>query len=98
MNVYVTNNPGFSFLKIRLYYDKTSLAFVSAENGEVSTDSMEIGNRTSALLEAVLWSSATDATADGKLVTLKFKVLDNTAEGDYSVSTKVVEAYNYDEV
>ena len=97
VNVYVTNNPGFSFLKIRLYYDKTSLAFVSAENGEVSTDSMEIGNRTSALLEAVLWSSATDATADGKLVTLKFKVLDNTAEGDYSVSTKVVEAYNYDE-
>ncbi|MGN1442216.1 MAG: InlB B-repeat-containing protein, partial [Acutalibacteraceae bacterium] len=91
VDVNIENNPGFCYLKLRLNYDSDSFEFIEAVNGTVSTDSF------SSTTEALLWDSDKNATADGTLVTLKFKAKDNLAAGEYTLGIAFVEGYNYDE-
>ena len=97
VKIYVKNNPGFMYMKVRMYYDPNVLEYIGAENGTVSTDAFEIGAKTGTLMEAFLWSTSADATGDGLLVTVKFKVAENAEAGDYAVEARLVEAYNYNE-
>ena len=97
VKVYVKNNPGFMYMKVRMYYDPSVLEFLGAENGTVSTDAFEIGAKTGDLMEAFIWNTSSDATGDGLLVTLKFKVAENAEVGEYSIKANPVEAYNYNE-
>ena len=97
VKVYVKNNPGFMYMKVRMYYDPSVLEFLGAENGTVSTDAFEIGAKTGDLMEAFIWNTSSDATGDGLLVTLKFKVAENAEVGEYSIKASPVEAYNYNE-
>ena len=84
-------------MKVRMYYDPNVLEYIGAENGTVSTDAFEIGAKTGTLMEAFLWSTSADATGDGLLVTVKFKVAENAEAGNYAVEARLVEAYNYNE-
>ena len=97
VKIYVKNNPGFMYMKVRMYYDPNVLEYIGAENGTVSTDAFEIGAKTDTLMEAFLWSTSADATGDGLLVTVKFKVAETAEAGDYAVEARLVEAYNYNE-
>ena len=91
VDVNIENNPGFCYLKLRLNYDSDLFEFIEAINGTVSTDSF------SSTTEALLWDSDKNTTADGTLVTLKFKAKDNLAEGEYNLGVNFVEGYDYDE-
>ena len=91
------SNPGFMYLKVRLYYDASAIDLVSAVNGEVATEGFEIGAKTPNLKEAFLWCPSADTTKTGVMVTMTFKVLDTAVPGDYTIEARPVEAYNYDE-
>ncbi len=88
--VTVTNNPGFSYLKLSFAYNAEALEFVKAENGTVSTDSFTVTDK------ALQWDTGADAAADGLLCTLFFKIKDG-AEGAYAVTLKAAQCWNIEE-
>ena len=88
--VTLADNPGFCYLKLTYAYDREKLTFLKAENGTVSTDSFLATDG------AFSWDTARDATADGTLVTLTFRVKDSAA-GTADVSVDVAGCFNYDE-
>lgn len=97
VRILADSNPGFMYMKVRLYYDASALDLVKAVNGEVATEGFEIGAKTGNLKEAFVWSPSADATNTGVLVTMTFKVLDTAAPGSYTIEARPYECYNYDE-
>ena len=91
VNVNLENNPGFCYLKLRVNYDASEFEFIEAINGNISTDSFSVSNG------ALLWDADSNATEDGTLVTLKFKAVEELAEGNYSLGVSFIEGYDYDE-
>ena len=91
LDVNITDNPGFCYLKLRLSYDKNKFELISADNGEVFPGSFSFSS------DAILFDSDKNADSDGKLVTLKFKSKDDIDEGEYIISVNFVESYNFDE-
>ena len=82
----IANNQGFSYLRMSFNYDKSELAFLSAVNGEVS-DSIFSNNK-----NIVFWNADDDIDENGRLVTLKFKVLEEAVS--YDIQYKCSECYN----
>ena len=88
--VAVSNNPGFSYLKLRFTYDSEKLLFVGAENGTVSADAFTVSEG------ALSWDTGKDAEADGTLVKLLFSVKED-AVGAAEVALTVTDCFDYDE-
>ena len=86
----VSNNPGFSYLKLAYNYDHEALSLVKVENGVVSTDSF------TETASALSWDSSEDTMRDGILCTLTFAI-NNKVKGDYSIELRVVNSYNNNE-
>ena len=91
VDVNIENNPGFCYLKLRLNYDAQVFEFVEATNGTISTDSFSTAGN------ALLWDADSNATADGTLVTLRFRAIEELEVGNYSLGVSFVEGYNYKE-
>ena len=74
--VYIDNNPGFSFLRLSFSYDKSKLAFAGAENGEL------LGTMFNCTDDAVFWNSINNIDGNDRLVTLRFKVIEEADSYD----------------
>jgi len=88
ITVSITNNPGFSWLSLTPEYSE-ELELVKVKNGTVASD------LTSGL--NLVWAPDSDATDDGVLVTLVFRVADSVEPGDYEVNLIFNEAFNSNE-
>lgn len=82
----IANNQGFCYLRMSFNYDESKLTFLNAENGEVS-DSIFSNNK-----NIVFWNADDDISENGRLVTLKFKVLEDA--DSYDIQYKCSECYN----
>ena len=82
----IANNQGFCYLRMSFNYNESKLAFLNAENGEVS-DSIFSNNK-----NIVFWNADDDIDENGRLVTLKFKVLEDA--DSYDIQYKCSECYN----
>ncbi len=82
----IDNNRGFSYLRMSFNYDESILAFLNAENGEVS-DSIFSNNK-----NIVFWNTDDDISESGRLVTMKFMVLEDA--DSYDIQYKCSECYN----
>lgn len=80
--VYVTDNPGFSYLKIAFTYNKDVLTLIKIDNGSVSTDAF------TKTATSMSWDTGEDTTKNGILCTFTFLVGDG-ANGDYSIGLRV---------
>ena len=89
LTVELKNNPGIAYLAVTPVYDASVLKLVSVENGDIIHDFDHDTNFS--------WSAAENSTANGVMMRLTFEIADNAAKGDYTVSLKFREAYNYDE-
>ena len=89
IDVYVTKAAPVTYLCLTPSYDKTVLTLSEIKNGELF-DTLEKGS-------SLLFSSDTNVTATGKLVTLTFTVAENAEEGEYPIRLNLREAYDYDE-
>ena len=91
LEVEITNNPGFSYMKLAAEYDSAVFEFVGATNGAVSNEDFEVSGKN------MLWSTDTDAKSDGLLVTLTFNVKEKAEEGEYAVGVRLIECFDGDE-
>lgn len=87
----LTQNSGFSYMKVRIVYDTSSLELLSMVNGTVSTSSFSTSGN------AILWDSDTNAAATGTLATCTFKIKDSATAGSYSIEVNFIEAWDIDE-
>ena len=89
IDVYVTKAAPVTYLCLTPSYDKNVLTLSEINNGDLF-DTLEKGS-------SLLFSSDTDVTTTGKLVTLTFIVAENADEGEYPIRLNIREAYDYDE-
>ena len=81
----LTDNPGFTYLSLEYSYDKSALDLI--EVNDKSLLGTYNGNGTSTLA----WQNATASenfTVNGVVASLKFKVKDSTAKGEYPITLK----------
>ncbi len=88
VTVSLKNNPGISYLSLTPRYDSSILTIESVENGSLIKDMDKSVN--------YIWSTDKDATADGVLLRMTFRVRDNAPDGEYSVTMRCNEAYAQD--
>ena len=86
----ISDNPGFSYLKLAYSYNHEALSLVKVENGNVSTDSF---TETSSALS---WDSSEDTMNNGTLCVLTFAI-NEEAKGEYAIELRVVNCYNNNE-
>ena len=86
----VSNNSGFSYLKLRYSFDNEALTLIKVENGDVSTDSFTEATG------ALSWDSSEDTMKNGTLCTLTFAVNQET-EGEYVIELRMIKCFNNNE-
>ena len=89
--LYLADNPGIAFLKLRLGYGGLTLA--KAENG-AALSGFQPGQSLSNNPFTLIWNNASNSTENGVLATLRFTVPETAEDGDYALTLEVVEAYN----
>ena len=94
VTVSVKDNPGFAALKLELSFDTSKLTFSSAEKGIFDTN-FNIYKLPDGKVNLLWDKSNGDASGDGTLTTLSFKVKSG-ATGSANVSLRFVEANNWD--
>lgn len=94
VNVTLENNPGISYLSIRIAYAGEVFTYAGVTNGSI-VSSMTSSTSTNPL--TLIWSDSTDISENGTLATLKLKVGENVAAGDYEIAISVIECNNADE-
>ena len=88
VDVFVSNNPGFSYLEVTPKYSET-LSLVKVSNGSLISDFTK-GKQ-------YVWVSDEDVTQNGLLMTFTFQVTETVAPGEYTVDFVVRTCGNYDE-
>ena len=90
LSVSTENNPGVGVLTLELIYDNTKLEFAGFEDGAFKGWKV---------VTSAVWIGSDDSSYNGEILKLKFKVLDNAADGLAKVSLKCEEgdAYNFSE-
>ena len=102
--VVITENTGFMAVKLSVEYDD-ALQFTGWKEGTVfpNVDGENTANQTSTKSEDLAKNPFTvyyvdaygeDNTSTGTLITLKFKVAEDVAAGDYKVNATLVEAFS----
>ena len=89
MSVTLTDNPGFTYLKLGVDYDENALTLVSVSNGNICS------NLTKGTY--YIWSADENVTSDGILITLVFRVKDDAVLENTEVTIECVECSDYDE-
>ncbi len=90
--IYLTNGSGFSYLKLKVFYDIMALELVSVENQELVSGMFTTSQSVSTNPYVMSWSSAADMEEDGCIVILTFKVLEDAPIGDYNIDITCAEA------
>ena len=76
------NNPGVSYVELKLSYDADVLELTAVENGEVF-ESVNTEN-------GLVFASDSDTTANGLLATLTFVVSDDAVLTDYELGAEII--------
>jgi len=92
--VELTENPGISYLKLTLDYDAGKL-----ELTEISTEGSCLGGgwTLNTAKGIAVWAAADDNSATGKLLTLRFRVKEDAAEGPVTVGLSGIKSNNIDD-
>ena len=83
-------NPGIASMLLEIEYDRHSLEFISAENGEIfSNESFLAPENTSADAKILLWQNSTitdNISTTGRLAVLRFKIKENAQPGETMIN------------
>ena len=98
--VSLSENPGLAYLKLKISYNTSALEFISAQNTGLLTGTFTTSKSTDVNPYVIQWMGADNSNGNGTIANLKFRVKDNAAEGNYTISLTPEEAYNsnYDDV
>ena len=90
--VSITKNPGINTFSLGFDYDKTKLELIDVAINETLGGQFAFGKK-------AVWLNSKDITYTGEILTLTFKVLDNTTDCEVpvAVTCTVGEISNYDE-
>lgn len=88
VDVFVSNNPGFSYLELTPKYSQ-ELTLAKVTNGSLISDFTK-GKQ-------YVWVSDEDVTQNGLLMTFTFQVAETVAPGEYTVDFVVRTCGNYNE-
>lgn len=78
VEVYVKNNPGLAGFVLNMVYDKEKLRPLEIQQGDIVAEGLFQSNLNAQADESnltVTWFNVSDMTEDGKLYTVRFKVL-----------------------
>ena len=98
--VSLSENPGLAYLKLKVSYNASALEFVSAQNTGRLTGTFTTSKTTDVNPYVIQWMGADNSNGNGTIMNLTFRVKENAAEGNYTISLTPEEAYNssYDDV
>ena len=94
VSVDLTKNPGMAYLKLEMDYDSDVFEFISAKNLNVLSGTYTTSKTTDTKPYILQWMGAENSTESGNIAELTFKVKENAAVGNYTISINALEAYN----
>lgn len=95
ISISVPNNPGVSYLKLKVAYDSSAVAVDSVSNKNLIDGAAFQQSKTKDTNPYVLvWSAAENSLNTGELATITFKALDNASAGTYPITVTVDECSN----
>ena len=81
VNISVTDNPGFSALKLKLKYDKAVLRLVSAEKSGIAQGMSFTGSNSKDENPYVMvWGSASNVSDEGVIAVISFEILSSAVD------------------
>ena len=86
VTVYLTSNPGLTYIKLKMSYDTNALTLFGVQNGDIIED-LTRGS-------SYVWSATNTTISTGTFATLIFSVSTDASAGIYPVTITCVEAYN----
>lgn len=87
VNVNIENNPGITALQLNINYSAADLELVSIEDNKLFSDSITYSQlNKNPFIISWFSSSSENATNNGTIATLEFKILDNAKTSDISIS------------
>ena len=98
VEIYLENNPGIITMILEVGYDKDVMTLLKVQDAGILGTAMHTDNLALNPYQ-LTWNNATavsDYRANGKLVTLTFKVNDQAVEGKYPISLNCHSTMNYD--
>jgi len=93
----LNNNPGIWGIKLKVGYDHSALTLSSVSNGNIFTDDEVTLPETLTKEQFVYYACSDelkDITANGTVVTLKFKVSENAVFTTYPITVSLTQAVN----
>ncbi len=94
VSVRITENPGFAALVLEFYYDNTKLKFDCLTCKDPLFDFFPNDNTPGKVIVVVLYYGGKDYEDIGEFFVLKFDVLEDAPNGEYSVSGSVTDGTN----
>ena len=90
----ITENQGLTSLKLKLEYDSTELTLTDAQNGSLFDGRYQASPSNATYPYLMVWVNANAETASGTLITLTFRITEQTPPDTVlSATVSVVEAY-----
>ena len=95
------DNPGIIAMQFSVSFSNTALTFISFQeenllNGASHSGSISEGTPSPLTFKWADDSAVTDNTAEGVIITLRFKIQDTAAPGDYSITASLTVGGTYD--
>ena len=95
VDINISDNPGITYLKLKINYDGSKLSLLSAENTDLLAGMMFMTSQTVEVNPYVLqWASAAATNGGGTIAKLKFQVKDGAAAGDSNLEVTYTESYD----
>ena len=91
VGISIENNPGIAGMTFALDYDKTRIELVGYEDSGMKGWTIGVENA------GASWAEIADYTDNGEILKLKFRVLDNAADGMAHIRIIELETFNSDE-
>ena len=91
VGVKLSNNPGIAGMTFALDYDKTRIKLIGYEDSGMKGWTIGVENA------GASWADITDYTKNGEILKLKFRVLNEAADGMAYVQIFELETFNADE-
>lgn len=97
--VNIENNPGISAMRLQLSYDATALSLIDGgvANGSVFQQTAFTLGPFENIPYTVSWVETNNITSVGTLATFKFRINNNSIDGDYPITISYCEASNLNE-
>ena len=95
VDVKISDNPGITYLKLKINYDGGKLSLLSAENTGLLAGMTYMTSQTLEVNPYVLqWAIAAATNGGGTIAKLKFQVKDGAAAGESDVEVTYTESYD----